>query len=98
MAKPILAHLSDLHLGQSPKRERVARTLVKALLELDEVHVVVTGDVTHRGRHEEAALPDALFAPAGALTAVLLHHHPLPLPEDSLHERLASWLGWPQTL
>jgi len=34
-------------------------------------------------------------APLGALTAVLLHHHVLPLPEESLPERLATRLGWP---
>lgn len=34
-------------------------------------------------------------APLGALTAVLLHHHVLPLPEESFPERLATRLGWP---
>ncbi|AGC46536.1 hypothetical protein MYSTI_05255 [Myxococcus stipitatus DSM 14675] len=34
-------------------------------------------------------------APRDALVAVLVHHHVLPLPEESLPERLASKLGWP---
>ncbi len=34
-------------------------------------------------------------APTGALTAVLLHHHVLPLPEESFPERLATHMGWP---
>jgi 3',5'-cyclic-AMP phosphodiesterase len=34
-------------------------------------------------------------APRGALIALMLHHHLLPLPEDHLPERIASWLGWP---
>lgn len=34
-------------------------------------------------------------APREALTAILLHHHVLPLPEESLPERLATRLGWP---
>ena len=34
-------------------------------------------------------------APTGALTAVLLHHHVLPLPEESFPERLATRMGWP---
>ena len=34
-------------------------------------------------------------APTGALTAVLIHHHVLPLPEESFPERLATRLGWP---
>ena len=34
-------------------------------------------------------------APTGVLTAVLLHHHVLPLPEESFPERLATRMGWP---
>jgi hypothetical protein len=34
-------------------------------------------------------------APRESLTALLLHHHVLPLPEESLPERLATRLGWP---
>ncbi|ATB32466.1 metallophosphoesterase family protein [Melittangium boletus] len=34
-------------------------------------------------------------APLGALTAILLHHHVLPLPEESFPERLATRMGWP---
>ncbi|HSP81088.1 MAG TPA: metallophosphoesterase [Myxococcaceae bacterium] len=42
------------------------------------------------------AVDEALSAtPAGALAAVLLHHHVLPLPEESFPERLATRMGWP---
>jgi len=34
-------------------------------------------------------------APRGLLVAVMLHHHPLPLPGDHLAERVVTWLGWP---
>jgi len=34
-------------------------------------------------------------APVDALVAVLLHHHVLPLPEESFPERLATRMGWP---
>lgn len=34
-------------------------------------------------------------APREALTVLLLHHHVLPLPEESLPERLATRMGWP---
>lgn len=34
-------------------------------------------------------------APEETLTAVLLHHHVLPLPEESLPERFATRMGWP---
>lgn len=47
--------------------------------------------------HGELDAVDAALseAPREALTAILLHHHVLPLPEESLPERLASQLGWP---
>lgn len=32
------------------------------------------------------------------LVVVLLHHHLLPLPEDTFWERLVAWLGWQFTL
>jgi Icc protein len=34
-------------------------------------------------------------APAGALVALLLHHHPISLPAENLLERLASRFGFP---
>jgi predicted phosphodiesterase len=45
----------------------------------------------------DVAAVDAAMAaaPAGALAALMLHHHVLPLPADHLGERLASLLGWP---
>lgn len=47
--------------------------------------------------HAELDAVDAALeaAPPDALAAVLVHHHVLPLPEESLPERLASLLGWP---
>jgi hypothetical protein len=36
-------------------------------------------------------------APRGALVVVLLHHHPLPLPEEEPLERLSAFFGWPFT-
>jgi len=37
-------------------------------------------------------------APAGSVVAILIHHHVLPLPEDSPVEWLLSRLGFPNTL
>jgi 3',5'-cyclic AMP phosphodiesterase CpdA len=34
-------------------------------------------------------------APEGSLRAVLLHHHPLPLPTEDPFETLVTWIGWP---
>ncbi len=36
-------------------------------------------------------------APAGALVVALLHHHPVPLPEEWPIEKLAKWVGLPFT-
>jgi Icc protein len=47
-------------------------------------------------RDDIAAVEQAVAAaPAGFLVVVMLHHHPLPLPEDHVGERLATLLGWP---
>jgi 3',5'-cyclic AMP phosphodiesterase CpdA len=170
-----LAHLSDLHFGSGIRNERAAAQLSRALLETDVDHVVVTGDVTHRGRLSELQrfygifeplfargkitlvpgnhdrlgddvgsglnsgkrvdvqivdglylirfdstgphnrslvaghgfidqncldeLRDALMqAPAGHLCVLLMHHHPLPLPQENLPEWLLGLFGWPFSL
>ena len=169
-----LAHLSDLHIGASPENERVAAALCRMLLQAEVDQVVITGDITHRGRISElrrfqeifepllelekvtvvpgnhdrlgegagkflmngarvdAQEVDGLYlvrldstgphnrsylssqgevgdevlaelsrtlraAPPDSLCAVLMHHHPLPLPEDSVTEWLAAKMGWPFT-
>jgi Icc protein len=170
MRQSTLAHLSDLHFGVSPAAEKVATALCRMLLTARIEHVVVSGDVTQRGRRDEyerfkqvfhpllrtgrmTVVPgnhdrlgddvrvemtgglrvartladglcivtvdstaphnrtwlashgdvsadeltciDALLedAPRDALKVVTLHHHPLPLPEDTLSERLVTRLG-----
>jgi 3',5'-cyclic-AMP phosphodiesterase len=172
MRTQTLAHLSDLHFGLSMDVERMASALCEALLAARVDHVVVSGDVTHRGRRdelarfrqvfhpllvtgrmtvvpgnhdrlgddvraeiigdtrltrtiadglcivrfdstgphnrswfashgqlamEEIALIETLLdgAPEHTLKVLALHHHPLPLPEDSLTERLVTRLGSP---
>ena len=172
MTTRTLIHVSDLHLGKNLETERRAIAMCEALIAVNADHVVVTGDLTHRGRASELALFWRIFAPLtargrltvvpgnhdrlgddlgeaiqgggrvvvtqlpglhlvrfdstgphnrawlaghgvmtaddvaassaavdlaapGALVAVLLHHHILPLPADHAAERLASWLGWP---
>jgi Icc protein len=169
-----IAHLSDLHLGRDARTEASARRLCAALVAARVDAVLVTGDVTHRGRHSELRLFEDVFEPLlsegrvvvvpgnhdrvgedagaalmtgarvdvapmpglhvvrvdstaphnrslisahgrlssadladvdaalrearpGALTAIMLHHHVLPLPPDDLVEALSSWLGWPNS-
>jgi len=58
-----LVHLSDLHFGRSPRLEQRCVALVRALVEADVDHVVVTGDVTERGLVSEFERFQAVFAP-----------------------------------
>jgi Icc protein len=166
-----LAHVSDLHIGRSAESDARAVRRCRALVAARVDHVVVTGDVTHRGRRRELTRFEETFAPlrdGGHLTVIpgnhdrlgddvadiimagdrvqarvapglflvqvnstgphnrswlmghgqldaedldaveeiislapvrhlvvlLMHHHPLPLPEDRAVERLSSWMGW----
>jgi len=165
-----LAHISDLHIGRDVRTDAAAAELAAALARWGVDDVLLTGDVTHRGRRAELELFHHLFAPLagritvvpgnhdragddaaralmpgprvqvalrpgmlavrldstaphntslldshglltsedlraveaavaeapeGVLVAVLLHHHPLPLPFDNLGERFVTWLGRP---
>ena len=77
MSFQTLAHLSDLHLGLGRANESAARALVEVLQEAQVDQVVVTGDLTHRGRDEEMSLFLDVFAPlqrAHRLTVVPGNH------------------------
>ena len=72
-----LAHLSDLHIGAGRKTEARAIALSQLLMDSNVDHVVVTGDITHRGRREELERFRRIFAPwisEGKLTAVPGNH------------------------
>jgi 3',5'-cyclic-AMP phosphodiesterase len=72
-----LAHASDLHFGLSARAERTAAALCHAFLDAHVDHVVVTGDVTHRGRAAEWQRFREAFAPlldAGRLTVIPGNH------------------------
>ncbi len=70
-----LAHISDLHLGRTPAEAGALRATVAALVEAAVDHVVVTGDVTNRGRLDELATFRRLIAPlADRLTVVPGNH------------------------
>jgi 3',5'-cyclic AMP phosphodiesterase CpdA len=56
-----LAHLSDLHLGRSLETDQAAARLRAALDDGGIDHVVITGDVTNRGRRDELARFQELF-------------------------------------
>jgi 3',5'-cyclic AMP phosphodiesterase CpdA len=167
-----VAHLSDLHIGRDVATEAAARALGRAIGRAQIDHVILSGDVTHRGLLAELELFHDIFAPLldrnriiwvpgnhdrlgddlheivrdgarvrvtrrtglyivavdstgphnrrwvsshgllapedidaidhalaqapeNVLRIVTMHHHPLPLPGDSLAEQVTSWLGWP---
>jgi Icc protein len=72
-----LAHLSDLHIGAGRKAEERAIALSELLLATNVDHVVVTGDITNRGRRDELERFRRIFAPwisEGKLTAVPGNH------------------------
>lgn len=58
-----IAHLSDLHIGKDAATASSARRLVQALDAAGVDQVLVTGDVTDRGRVEELRLFRRIFAP-----------------------------------
>lgn len=168
-----LAHVSDLHFGMRTSLEDASARLVETLYHRAVDHVVVSGDITNRGRAEElerfwarwsplrevttlsvvpgnhdrlgddvagslmdeqrvltshheglmlvrldstaphnrrtiieghgmideddlAQLDAALDAArSDQLVVVTMHHHPVPLPEETGFERLATWVGLP---
>jgi len=57
----LIAHLSDLHLGRDAATDHAARQLAGAVEDAGVGAVVVTGDVTHRGRAAELARFESLF-------------------------------------
>lgn len=72
-----LAHVSDLHLGRDAGTDTRARALCAALLEAEVDAVLVTGDLTHRGRRAELLAFENAFAPlleAGRVVVVPGNH------------------------
>src|SRR3954467_15360856 len=83
-----LAHLSDLHIGESEERDEAARALCDTLLSSAVDHVVVTGDLTHEGSYREMLRFEQLFAPvlsSGRMTLV-------PGPSDRLGDDAGAYL------
>src|SRR6266536_6606724 len=70
-----LAHVSDLHLGRDARTDAATASLVRALLEADVDEVLLTGDVTHRGRAAELATFERLFAPLRDRLVVVPGNH-----------------------
>ncbi len=56
-------HVSDLHIGIHARGDRAAEQLCDVLLHEHAGPVLLTGDVTHRGRRDELQKFRELFAP-----------------------------------
>jgi 3',5'-cyclic-AMP phosphodiesterase len=72
-----LAHLSDLHVGRGGDSDHVLQGMCQALIRRNVEHVVVTGDITHRGRWTEWERFRRAFAPLqdlGRLTVIPGNH------------------------
>ena len=72
-----VAHLSDLHIGYAPERSKVAQALCDALVVHGVDHVVVTGDLTERGRIRQMEEFRKIFYPyisTGRLTMMPGNH------------------------
>ncbi len=70
-----LAHVSDLHIGRDPETNAAAANVAGALLDAGVDEVLLTGDVTHRGRRTELDFFERAFEPlAGRLLVVPGNH------------------------
>jgi 3',5'-cyclic AMP phosphodiesterase CpdA len=58
-----IAHVSDLHFGRDRRTDAAARALCAALVAARVDAVLVTGDVTHRGRRAELDAFEEAFEP-----------------------------------
>ncbi len=67
-----IAHVSDLHLGRDRRTDAAARRLCAALVQARVDAVLVTGDVTHRGRRSELCAFENAFEPLLSLGRVIV--------------------------
>jgi 3',5'-cyclic AMP phosphodiesterase CpdA len=70
-----LAHLSDLHIGRDAATDLAAASICEALRAARVDDVLVTGDLTHRGRASEHARFNWLFAPLRDRLVVVPGNH-----------------------
>ena len=83
-----LAHVSDLHMGRDDRTSEATRRIVAALVEADVDAVLVTGDLTHRGRAAELREFEDAFEPLLATGRVVV----VPGNHDRLGEDAGAGL------
>lgn len=84
--KRTLAHVSDLHIGRDQRTDDNAAWIARALFDADVDAVLVTGDVTHRGRYAELNAFERFFEPLRDRMVVIPGNH------DRLGEDAARFL------
>jgi 3',5'-cyclic-AMP phosphodiesterase len=70
-----LAHISDLHVGRGPETDRRAAALCERLVAENVDQVMVTGDITHRGRRHELDRFREIFAPLASKMIAIPGNH-----------------------
>jgi len=75
MVKRTLVHISDLHIGRDAKTDDAVRALCERILAADVDDILLTGDVTNRGRHVELAAFERMFAPLADRLLVVPGNH-----------------------
>lgn len=70
-----LAHVSDLHIGLDPDTNARAASLVEHLVTANIDRVLLSGDVTHRGRRAELDTFHRLFEPLRSRLVVVPGNH-----------------------
>ena len=78
-----IAHISDLHLGRDRRTDAGVALLAESLCAADVGVVLVTGDVTDRGRRAELAAFEELFAPLRDRRVVVVPGNHDRLGEDA---------------
>lgn len=81
----LIAHVSDLHIGRDARADEAARDVAEALEDAGIGVVVLTGDVTHRGRRSELATFEETFR------RLLARERVLVVPGN--HDRLSDGAG-----
>jgi 3',5'-cyclic-AMP phosphodiesterase len=70
-----IAHLSDLHLGRDARTDAASALLVRELARPEIDAILLTGDVTHRGRRDELAAFERMFAPIRSRLVMVPGNH-----------------------
>ncbi len=81
----LIAHVSDLHIGRDRASDHAARRVAEAVEAAGVAAVIVTGDVTHSGRHAELARYQASFG------RLLARDRAVTVPGN--HDRLTDAAG-----